>query len=140
MARTLRLNRTFAAAHRVWNDDSPCQRIHGHNYRVEVDIVVPDDFELTAEGFVVAWGDVKAAIDTYDHQLLIHQEDPVMVPLLDIGIIDFVVVSRIPSTENLARILAEDIAALVPRHARVHVKLRETDSIEATWSTNGAKA
>lgn len=139
MARTLNLSRTISAAHRVWNDSGPCRNIHGHNYRVEVAIVVPDDYDLTPEGFVVPWGDVKAAIDLYDHVLLLHQEDPAVIDLLKTTL-EFVTVQHIPSTENLARALAEDIAALVARDGMVHVRLRETDSIEASWATNGTRA
>jgi 6-pyruvoyltetrahydropterin/6-carboxytetrahydropterin synthase len=138
MAHSLHLRRTFCAAHRIWNDDSPCRHIHGHNYRVKVQIVVPSGYQLSDEGFIVPWAAVKAKIDAYDHRLLLHVEDPAINDLLASGL-DFSTVELMPSTENLARLIAEDIAALMPRDTMIHLRLRETDSIEATWSTSGCR-
>jgi len=47
--------------------DSPCQRQHGHNIRVEVTVSAE---ELTEYGMVVDFGKIKEIVHRLDHQYL----------------------------------------------------------------------
>lgn len=64
---------TFEAAHRLPNvpDGHKCARLHGHSYRVEVELTGPVD---PGYGWVQCFGDLKAAFDPLiaqlDHSLL----------------------------------------------------------------------
>lgn len=61
----------FAAAHAIRDYNGPCERIHGHNYRVEV---VVAGCETDPRGIVVDFRDLKAmlqaVIGELDHRLL----------------------------------------------------------------------
>lgn len=63
----------FSASHQLCHlpGDHPCNRLHGHNYIVEVELSAPD---LNADGFVLdyrALAPLKAWIDdTMDHRHL----------------------------------------------------------------------
>lgn len=63
----------FSASHRLIGlaPDHQCGRLHGHNYRVRVELVAPD---LNDVGFVYDYGNLKpfkTLIDRfYDHQHL----------------------------------------------------------------------
>jgi 6-pyruvoyltetrahydropterin/6-carboxytetrahydropterin synthase len=61
----------FAAAHLLREYPGVCSRLHGHNWKVEVDVVARD---LDRVGMGLDFGDIKAAtrelIGTLDHRNL----------------------------------------------------------------------
>ena len=63
---------TFSAAHFLTIPGHVCERLHGHNYRVGVQVDGPVD---PATGFVLDFADVKQAvhriIDRMDHRVLL---------------------------------------------------------------------
>jgi len=64
---------SFEAAHYLQDmpDNHPCKRLHGHSYRVRVELAAA---QLNAYGFVVDYGDLallRGYLDTYfDHRCL----------------------------------------------------------------------
>lgn len=126
-------DRTFQAAHRLLNHDGKCSRIHGHNF--EVAMHIETDF-VGEDGFVVEFDHVKQLIDAYDHRLILNEDD-------DLRLGDpadetwYVHVPGDPTTEFMAQYLAHELAIMVRRKneragaIRVHVTLRETESIAA---------
>lgn len=128
----IRFDRTFCAAHRLWQDDSPCRNIHGHNYRVTVSIAT--DGDLTDSGFIVPFDAIKAIIDANDHRLILDRDDPLLGQL---GGSDLALrlTKGPPSTELLAGALAAEIMAALDEErlpqVELSVTLRETDGIEA---------
>lgn len=60
--------RTVGFAHLVHTDaDSKCFRLHGHNWRIEVEITGP----VCGDGMVMDFGDIKEVIDQLDHKTVI---------------------------------------------------------------------
>ncbi|MFA4972970.1 MAG: 6-carboxytetrahydropterin synthase [bacterium] len=63
----------FSASHQLLNlpDEHPCTRLHGHNYRVILELGAE---RLNAAGFVIDFGDLKPfkdyIDDTLDHRHL----------------------------------------------------------------------
>ena len=127
--------RVFQAAHRLTKERGKCQRIHGHNFHVEVDVWTD---ALTPEGFVVNFYHVKEFIDSFDHRLILEDGDPLIAVLDQEFPEDWVVTTPVsPSTENFAKIIAEGLLRTVFEHNKeaeyvgIYVKLRETDSISS---------
>jgi len=122
-------NRTFSAAHRLHNDKSKCRNIHGHNYRVKVQVEGTLDVK---QSMMVPFDEVKRVIDRYDHSLVLSISDPV-VGALRSEMIRMVTIPDDPTTENLAHEIAQDVADLVrgPMQREVTVSLMETDNIQA---------
>ena len=58
---------TIAAAHFVQTTDTPCKRLHSHNWRVEVTVydTIKDD------GMVIDFIKIKEVIKELDHRLLV---------------------------------------------------------------------
>ena len=56
----------FSAAHFLPGHKGKCRNLHGHTWKVQVDIRVND----LIEGMVVDFGDIKAVIDSVDHVYL----------------------------------------------------------------------
>jgi 6-pyruvoyltetrahydropterin/6-carboxytetrahydropterin synthase len=96
---------SFAAAHRLRGYRGDCEKLHGHNWRVEVCLAAGRLDEL---GMVVDFREVKAVLgevlDRLDHGYLNE------VPPFD---------ERNPTTENLCRHIAEGLAGRLPGHVAV---------------------
>lgn len=70
---------TFDAAHRLSNYEGKCKRIHGHTYRVIVEV---SGNELNKWGAIMDFGDLKKIMNDhidaiYDHKLLLFTDDPI---------------------------------------------------------------
>lgn len=91
---TLKVEGAFEAAHRVVNYPGKCDRLHGHNWKVEA---LVKGTELDELGMLVDFkaikGALKAALERFDHRFLNELE-----PFAS-GIN--------PTAENLARIIFE---------------------------------
>ena len=89
----------FAAAHFLREYHGKCERLHGHNYRVQVHVSCN---KLDAEGMVVDFAELKRAMrevtDPFDHGLL--NEIP---PFDELA----------PSSERLAEYIAEGVASRI---------------------------
>lgn len=74
----LKAEHSFDSAHFLANYDGKCGNIHGHRWKVEVEIkseTLVNSGQL--EGMIIDFGDlkrdVKAMVDYYDHGLIIQQ-------------------------------------------------------------------
>lgn len=75
---TLKVEHSFDSAHFLKNYEGKCSNIHGHRWKVEVEIFsdkLKNDGQLN--GMIVDFGDlkkdVKKIIDYYDHALIIEK-------------------------------------------------------------------
>ncbi len=68
----IRTQESFPAAHFVQTaaEDSPCRRLHGHTWKVIVEIEGPTQ----PDGMVVDFRDIKALIKQLDHKTLIPEK------------------------------------------------------------------
>jgi len=63
--------RTIGFAHFVHTDPtSKCFRLHGHNWRIEVDI----ESEIHKDGMIVDFNVIKSIIDEMDHKVVVPQD------------------------------------------------------------------
>lgn len=117
---SLAVETTFAASHQLKGYKGKCAKLHGHTWRVR--LTVQGD-ELNQVGMLVDFADLKKNLlestDRLDHQ---HLND---LPPFD----------TINSTsENLARILAEEMAGKLPGGVRVTaVTVWENERCSATY-------
>ena len=116
----LTVEATFAAAHNLREYQGECERLHGHNWRVEVCVAAEG---LDRLGMVMDFRDLKAALDgvlqELDHTYL---ND---VPPFD---------KSNPTTENLCRHIAARLAAGLPCNVSVRrVSCWESDKCGASY-------
>jgi len=116
----LTVRTSFSAAHRLREYDGNCERLHGHNWQVEVTVAseVLDD-----QGIALDFRAIKSAVNDLlaglDHRYL-NEVSPF---------------DRLnPSSENLARYLFEEMEKKVPPPARMaRVTVWESEDARAEY-------
>jgi len=141
----------FSAAHRLMNHQGLCRHIHGHNYRVVVQVECMDQAIDEKDGFAIDVSVLRSivmrACERWDHTILLHHEDP-LVGLLNAanteGIADSVVVLEYyPTMELMARALAKLFFTKLGGHLmctdfeRVTVSVWESDKSCASYTFGG---
>lgn len=101
----------FDAGHRIPDHKSQCRNLHGHRYTLEITLVgnVIEEEGSSDNGMIMDFSDVKTLakqhlIDVWDHAFLVYEKDlPVREFLASLPDHKTVVISRIPTVENLAQ-------------------------------------
>jgi 6-pyruvoyltetrahydropterin/6-carboxytetrahydropterin synthase len=119
----LTVREDFSAAHRLPASGSKCERLHGHNWKVEVQVEAET---LDGAGMAIDFHELKAMtgeiLEDLDHRLLNE------LPAFE---------HRNPTAENLARYVYERLADRLPRE-RVkldRVRVWESETTAATYRT-----
>ncbi|MGP4112303.1 6-carboxytetrahydropterin synthase QueD [Streptomyces sp. 4N509B] len=109
----------FEAAHQLSGlpEDHKCRRLHGHSYAVE--FVLAGD-RLSTPGFVTDFGD----LDVVRRYLADHLDHRVLNDVLPVE----------PTSENLARFLAEWFAEHVEPHVGGRLERVRVSETESTWA------
>jgi len=121
MAYELFIQADFSAAHNLREYKGKCERLHGHNWRI--DLRLAGD-RLGAEGLLLDFTEAKRilgeVLERFDHRYL-NEVEPF---------------DRLqPSSENIARTIAEAVADRFPAGVRVvSVTAWESDRCAATYS------
>lgn len=113
----------FSAAHRLRNHPGPCCRLHGHNFRVEIEISGP---RLDAAGMLVDFlqldRELRALLRTLDHRCLDN------VPPFD---------AQAATAENLSAYIADELTRRLPLPADVRlqrVTVWESEAYRASFT------
>lgn len=111
----------FSAAHQLRNYGGKCERMHGHNFGVEV-IVEGSKLDEKVEylvDFKVLKNLTREILEELDHRHL--NEHPFFV-------------ERNPSSENLSMFIYRELAGKLPANVRlVEVSVSEKDAQKATY-------
>jgi len=110
---------TFSAAHSLRDYEGKCERLHGHNYRVEVTLKGP---VLNKGGMVVDFTQLKQVLDKAI-QRLDHQHLNQIKPFDKIN----------PTAENIAKLLYEE---MVLKFSSQKIKVHEV----RVWESEGCRA
>jgi 6-pyruvoyltetrahydropterin/6-carboxytetrahydropterin synthase len=140
----------FDAGHRIPDHNSQCRNLHGHRYVLEVTLTgqVVDHDGQADNGMIMDFSDVKALakenlVDLWDHAFLVYDKDLTVKDFLNsLPNHKTVVLDRVPTVENLARI-AFDILKSVYRDRYAtglslsKIKLYETPNCWAEVGDSG---
>ena len=102
----------FDAGHRIPDHNSQCRNLHGHRYVLEITLTgqVVDHDGQADNGMIMDFSDVKnlareSLVDVWDHAFLVYEKDLQVKAFLDsLPNHKTVVLNRVPTVENLARI------------------------------------
>jgi 6-pyruvoyltetrahydropterin/6-carboxytetrahydropterin synthase len=118
----LRVVTRFAAAHRLTMVGTKCENLHGHNWKIEVYV---QGQSIDAGGVLVDFGVIKRHVrelmETLDHKFL--------------NELDYFQDGTPPSSENIAKYLADSLAARMnlPGVSVSRVTAWESDDASATY-------
>jgi len=130
----------FDAAHRLYQYSGKCSKIHGHRYRV---IVKLGYLAVDEVGIGFDFGRIKSTLgewldQNWDHKLLLSFDDPLYRALKDSGVVDpndIFLTGGNPTAENMAELLAEEVATIWPEIAErlISIKVYETPTSSAEY-------
>ena len=111
----------FSSAHSIQHYDGPCGKLHGHTWKVRVEVTSQKINEL---GLSIDFKDLKQISDSVvgrlDHQH-INEIDPFQ--------------KENPTAENIARYIYQEIKTKLPEDVRLSaVTIWESESTGATYS------
>ena len=116
----------FSAAHFHRGAAESCERIHGHNYRVEVQVSSPRLQEDMVIDFEIVRRAMAKTIEPWDHQLLNKVADFTGVP---------------PTTENISRLFFNQLSPLLPESITLRkVTVWETGDCWASYSMDDGES
>ena len=125
--------------HRLPNHDGGCNNIHGHSYRLVVEIEgEPDD-----AGMIVDYHDISRAVrpilDELDHAFLCDSSDDLMSDVLRESNLKYVTVPFATTAENIAKWLAERVYPSFSSRSNLRsfsIHVYETLKTSATYTIN----
>lgn len=105
------------AGHRVPHHESKCRSLHGHRYKIQVELVAPEVVPTQAgqseSGMVMDFGLIKTVLmevihDVYDHSLILWEQDELATDFRFIDMVEeynlkVIPVPVVPTAEQLAR-------------------------------------
>ena len=107
----------FCAGHRLYGHESKCAFFHGHNYRVDVEVVAAGGgSEVDSVGRIVDFSLIKRRMltwldDNWDHAFLLFEEDANGLAAIKlVHPTKYFVMPWNPTAENMARYLLEVVA------------------------------
>lgn len=117
----LTVRTSFAAAHRLREYEGNCERLHGHNWRVEVTV---ESETLDSRGMALDFRVMKTALadllSGLDHKYLNE-----IAPFDEVN----------PSSEHIARYVFDGMEGKIPAPARIsRVTVWESDDARAEYS------
>jgi 6-pyruvoyltetrahydropterin/6-carboxytetrahydropterin synthase len=68
----------FSAAHFITFNGNVCERLHGHNYGVRVEVAAPLDENHYVIDFIALRDELKRITDTLDHRVLLPTDHPLI--------------------------------------------------------------
>lgn len=109
----------FEAAHRQLGDTSKCGKLHGHNWKVDVEIESED---INDVGYVIDFKEVSEVCNRYDHSVMLVKGDPLVEVLVQAG--QKVVETQLnPTCENLSIEIGECIGHVLEMQDTIVDKL-----------------
>ena len=138
----------FCAGHRLHGHEGRCAFFHGHNYRVDIEVVAEGGgVDVDAIGRVVDFSLIKSRMlgwldEHWDHAFLVFEDDTnALAAVRAVEPTKYFVMPWNPTAENMARYLLEVVAPRVLGDLGVvarRVAVWETDEACAVASLSGA--
>jgi len=104
----------FCAGHRLWRHESKCAYLHGHNYRVDVEVVAAAGAAVVdAVGRIVDFSLIKRRLlgwidANWDHAFILFREDVEAIDAVRRSLpAKYFLLPWNPTAENMARYLLE---------------------------------
>ena len=127
--------------HRLPNHKGPCRNIHGHSYKMIVEL----EGEVQKNGMIIDFYDlgliIKPIIQKYDHSLMVYNKDKVLIDFLKKNKMKKVIVDYYATVENICKdfvnLISNRMKKKKPGNIKmVTVKIFETPNSYAEMKVN----
>jgi 6-pyruvoyltetrahydropterin/6-carboxytetrahydropterin synthase len=98
-------------SHRLLHYQGKCANLHGHRWKVEVWMEGEPD---PATQILIDYSVIKQAIDKYDHQIILNQDDPMVSAIRAFNPV--ITTPGDPTSELMAAIIRNDLLAICREH------------------------
>jgi 6-pyruvoyltetrahydropterin/6-carboxytetrahydropterin synthase len=121
-------------SHRLPFHKGPCKNIHGHTYKLRIDLDgYPDE-----NGMLVDFYDMelimRPIIDSFDHCFLCDKDDTLMLDFLTANCFKTLVLPYTSTSENIAKYIAEKAMPefkKIKSLTKIYIRLFETEDVFA---------
>lgn len=128
---------TWEMSHRLPFHNGWCKNIHGHSYKMRLELVG----ELDENGMLIDFYDidkvVKPVINSYDHSMLVDEKDEITLKFLKENNFRYVPIKFTSTSENIAINFAQQFAEEFRKHKNIKelaVRVYETSDAFAEYS------
>jgi 6-pyruvoyltetrahydropterin/6-carboxytetrahydropterin synthase len=124
-------------SHRLTFHKGPCKNIHGHTYRLLVEIAgEPDE-----NGMVMDYYDLEAMVNPLimrlDHSFLCDEKDTIMIDFLRVNDFKHYIIPPTTTAENVARYLLDYLLPNFQKYKNIRglmIRFQETEDVYAEIS------
>ncbi len=118
--------------HRLPFHDGPCKNLHGHTYRMRIEI----EGELMQNGMVLDYYDLKQMVmpilEELDHSFIVDSTDQVMIDFLESNEMKHKIIDYFSTAENLTTLMIDQIVPKLKEHKNISsltLRLNETEDV-----------
>ncbi len=120
--------------HRLPLHDGACRNVHGHSYRLRVEV----EGAVDEQGMIIDFNHISAAVKPFitklDHAFLCEESDTEILSFLRAHDMKLYVIPYPSTVENICRLFADKLQPFFAQHPNVacfRVRINETASSEA---------
>lgn len=132
----------FECSHRLshLNYDSPCKNLHGHSYKVFVELF---SNRLDENGMIIDFSKLKSFQDHldkyYDHALIIYIKDKELIDIAEKLNWKCLIYHKPTTAENMAQVLSDELVYLMEDGIyKIKVTVYETEKNSASYTIEQA--
>ena len=121
-------------SHRLTFHQGPCKNIHGHTYKMRVEL----EGNLDEHGMLLDYYDVESLVQPLlsklDHGFICDAQDFLMIDFLKTNDFKYTVMLKYTTAENLAKYFMEELLPKVKEYMNVtcfKIRVHETDDVFA---------
>jgi len=122
-------------SHRLPFHKGPCRNIHGHSYKIRVELTGKPD----SDGIVLDYYDLKIlmlpVIEQLDHAFVVDTNDSVMINFLKENDMKYHIIEKTTTAENLAEYIFSEVRNQITKKynniSELTIRLFETDDVYA---------
>lgn len=120
--------------HRLTFHEGLCRNVHGHTYRMRIEIEGEPDTNGIVKDYYDIEKAVKPFIDTLDHAFLVDDKDSVMIEFLNTNGLKHKIIPYFTTAENIVSYLMNEIYPVFANYGNLHsitMRVYETDDVFA---------
>jgi 6-pyruvoyltetrahydropterin/6-carboxytetrahydropterin synthase len=130
-------------SHRLPNHDGLCKNIHGHTYKMRLELTgIPNESGMLIDYFDIE-NIVRPFINKFDHGFVVDHTDSLLIDFLKNNNFKHFVIPFYSTAENLVRLFAQESAqmfAIYPNLSSVKIRIHETEDVFAEFEQNFNRA